>query len=167
MLTKKKGPGSLAHRLRAPLAMVSAVVMGLTMLPAASGANDLPTTDDPRVDLAPGLLDAETTGLGMDLVGHVSKWDTPFAPPMSSPGTFAYVNSDMAFSGDNVLQGNYQGFQVYDISDPTAPALRTSVLCPGGQGDVNVYGNLAFQSVEEASGRVDCGTEGALSLIHI
>ena len=68
------------------------------------------------------------------------------------------VNSDLAFSGDNAFVGNYNGFQVYDISDPADPALRSSFVCPGGQGDVSVHGDLLFMSVEETRGRIDCGT---------
>ena len=56
---------------------------------------------------------------------------------------------------------DFNGFQVYDLTDPTDPTLRSSFVCPGGQGDVSVYGNLLFMSVEETRGRIDCGTQGA------
>jgi hypothetical protein len=36
----------------------------------------------------------------------------------------------------------------------------TSLVCPGGQGDVSVYKNLLFMSVEMPNGRLDCGVEG-------
>src|SRR5690606_32246488 len=76
-------------------------------------------------------------------------------------GTFAgssAYSSDLAFTGKYAIQGNYMGFQVYDISDPAAPVHKLDFLCPGGQGDVSVYGNLLFMSVESAPGRLDCGT---------
>jgi hypothetical protein len=63
----------------------------------------------------------------------------------------------MAYQGTNLFLGNFNGFQIHDISDPTSPKLRTAVLCPGGQGDLSVWGNLLFMSVEMPNGRVDCG----------
>ena len=54
--------------------------------------------------------------------------------------------------------GGYNGFNVFDVSNPAAPSIVTTVVCPGGQGDVSVYGNLLFMSVEETRGRLDCGT---------
>ena len=56
--------------------------------------------------------------------------------------------------------GNYNGINFYDIDNPMKIKLRTSVLCPGGQGDVSVYGHLLFMSAEAVNGRIDCGTQG-------
>ena len=56
--------------------------------------------------------------------------------------------------------GNFHGFNTYDIENPRKPKLLASIVCPGGQGDVSVYGNLLFMSVEQTRGRVDCGTQG-------
>jgi hypothetical protein len=78
----------------------------------------------------------------------------------AQPGDFAYLNADLAFSGNYVFQGGFHGFQVWDISDVRNPRLRTTFVCPGGQGDLSVYKNLLFMSVEEPRGRVDCGTQG-------
>lgn len=66
------------------------------------------------------------------------------------------TNSDLAFTGDHAISGNYNGFNVYDVSDPAAPVPTASVLCPGAQNDVSVYGDLMFLSVEAGSARVDC-----------
>ena len=66
------------------------------------------------------------------------------------------MNSDLAFQGDHSFVGNFNGFNIYDISNPEAPELRTSVVCPGGQGDVSVYKHLLFMSVEENRGKIDC-----------
>jgi hypothetical protein len=74
-----------------------------------------------------------------------------------------YANSDLAFSGQHLFVGNFSGFNIYDIHDPKAPKLVTSVLCPGGQGDLSVHGNLLVMSVEQTRGRVDCGTQGVQS----
>ncbi len=68
------------------------------------------------------------------------------------------MNSDLAFQGDFAFVGNFNGFNIYDISNPASPALRTSVVCPGGQGDVSVYGNLLFMSVEENRAKIDCSS---------
>ena len=54
------------------------------------------------------------------------------------------------------VRGSFHGFNIYDLSDPAAPTLKTSVVCPGGQGDMSVYGNLLFMSVEETRGKIDC-----------
>ena len=72
----------------------------------------------------------------------------------------AFSNSDLAFQGDHLFQGNFYGVNIYDISNPAQTALLTSMVCPGGQGDVSVYKNLLFMSVEMPNGRLDCGTQG-------
>jgi hypothetical protein len=74
--------------------------------------------------------------------------------------TLNFVNSDLAFSGDVLYVGNYHGFLAYDIEDAVRPRLLSSVVCPGGQGDVSVYGHLLIMSVEQTRGRIDCGTQG-------
>jgi hypothetical protein len=70
------------------------------------------------------------------------------------------MNSDFAFQGPHLFLGNFHGFNFYNVEDPRKPQLRVSVPCPGGQGDLSVYKTLLFMSVEEARGRVDCGTQG-------
>ena len=72
----------------------------------------------------------------------------------------AFANSDLAFQGNHLFQGNFYGVNIYDISNPANAKLLTSMVCPGGQGDVSVYKNLLFMSVEMPNGRLDCGTEG-------
>ncbi len=81
------------------------------------------------------------------------------APPQRSSLNFA--NSDLAFRGEHLFIGNFNGFNTYDIEDPKKARLIGSVVCPGGQGDVSVFRNLLFMSVEQTRGRVDCGTQGA------
>src|SRR5215467_4336440 len=72
----------------------------------------------------------------------------------------AFANSDLAFQGNHLFQGNFYGVSIYDISHPAHTTLLTSMVCPGGQGDVSVYKNLLFMSVEMPNGRLDCGTQG-------
>jgi hypothetical protein len=72
----------------------------------------------------------------------------------------AFANSDFAFQGNHLFQGNFYGVSIYDIADPAKTTLLTTLVCPGGQGDVSVYGNLLFMSVEMPNGRLDCGAQG-------
>src|SRR5438067_1390002 len=70
------------------------------------------------------------------------------------------TNSDLSFSGHYVIQGNYNGYQVWDMMNPKKPRLKIGFLCPASQSDVSVYKNLLFVSGEGMSGRLDCGTQG-------
>ena len=72
----------------------------------------------------------------------------------------SFANTDMAFSGDLLAVGNYHGFNLYRLGEDAAPRLISSVVCPGGQGDVSIVGNLLLMSVEQTTGRVDCGRGG-------
>jgi len=140
--------------------------------------------DDPRTGLKGGLYDAASVISGFQLITTtpkpgsfgpdleaVKKSESEPAPPPPTPGSaparggargpsYGGTNSDLAFSGKYLFQGNYLGINIYDISEPAKIKLTTSIVCPGGQGDVSVYGNLLFMSVEAANGRLDCGTEG-------
>ena len=80
-------------------------------------------------------------------------------PPQAGAG-LAFGNSDLAFGGDRMFVGNFNGFNAYVIENARKPQLVSSVVCPGGQGDLSVHGNLLFMSVEQTRGRVDCGTGG-------
>ncbi len=71
-----------------------------------------------------------------------------------------FANSDMAFAGNILFEGNFHGFNTYNIEDPSVPRLLASVVCPGGQGDVSVVGDLLIMSVEQTRGRLDCGLQG-------
>ncbi|MEO0548918.1 MAG: DUF305 domain-containing protein [Pseudomonadota bacterium] len=72
----------------------------------------------------------------------------------------SFSNTDMAFSGDMLIVGNYHGFNIYSLAESDVPELISSVVCPGGQGDVSIVGDLLIMSVEQARGRVDCGRQG-------
>ncbi len=76
------------------------------------------------------------------------------------PSLLNFANTDLAFSGDILVAGNYHGFNAYDISDPRSPVQLSSVVCPGGQGDVSIVGDLLIYSVEQTRGRLDCGLQG-------
>jgi hypothetical protein len=87
----------------------------------------------------------------------------PFDPVLANRPSFA--NSDLAFSGDMVIVGNYHGFNTYDIERADKPRLVSSVVCPGGQGDVSVHGHLLIMSVEQTRGRIDCGVQGVQTAV--
>jgi uncharacterized protein (DUF305 family) len=71
-----------------------------------------------------------------------------------------FANTDMAFFDDIMVAGNYHGFNIYRLGDDGEPSLISSVVCPGGQGDVSVVGDILIMSVEQTRGRVDCGLQG-------
>lgn len=72
----------------------------------------------------------------------------------------SFANTDMAFAGDVMVAGSYHGFNVYRLGGNGVPELQSSVVCPGGQGDVSIVGDLLIMSVEQTRGRLDCGLEG-------
>ncbi len=141
---------------------------------------------DPRAKLTPGVYDAGETSMGMKHLALIKKPDVfqlgtsdPEAAKvkkvmdqigMNNPkipkemnlviAQLAFANSDMAFQGNHLFQGNFYGMNIFDISNPANAKLLTSMVCPGGQGDVSVYKNLMFMSVEMPNGRLDCGVEG-------
>ena len=116
---------------------------------------------DPRVGLKPGMTDAGQAAMGMELVSHVSKPEA-FEDPT---GGLNFANSDLAFQGPHLFLGNFHGMNFYNVEDPRRPQLRVSVPCPGGQGDVSVYGKLLFMSVEQTRGRLDCGPQGVTGVV--
>ena len=115
--------------------------------------------EDPRIGLAAGVHDAGEAILNLEKLASL-----PRAPGFSledeqeSGGRMS--NTDLAFRDNYVFVGNYAGINVYDISDPANPSLEVSIVCPGGQGDVSVHGNLLFMSAQETRGRLDCGASG-------
>ena len=118
----------------------------------------LPNGIDPRVGLGAGFLDARSAAHNLRLIAHRDKPDGWFNT--AKPGDINYWNSDLAFAGTYAIQGSWNGYKVWDISTPANPKLRATLVCPGGQGDVSIYRNLLFVSVEERRGRTDCGTQG-------
>jgi hypothetical protein len=143
--------------------------------------------NDPRFKLKPGLYDAGETSLGLKhllllhkpdafQLGAVQPDDPKIAKTVGQLGLgdmaktskplqmviaqLAFSNSDLAFQDNHLFLGNFYGVNIYDIANPAKTSLLTSIVCPGGQGDVSVYGNLLFMSVEMPNGRIDCGAQG-------
>jgi len=136
---------------------VSSVVLALMV----EGGAQSPTTTrpaDPRVGLKGGLTDAEVAAKGLELISNLPKPEGFIDP--SGNHSLNFANSDLAFQGNHAFLGNFAGFNIYDIENTRKPRAVTSVVCPGGQGDVSVYGNLLFMSVEQTRGRIDCGVDG-------
>ena len=137
-----------------------AALLSLSVAPLAAQAPQ----PDPRVGLKGGWLDAATAASNMRLISATPRPDGFFLA--GRPGDFGTANSDLAFRGPLVFQGNFNGFQIWDVSNPALPVLKTAFVCGGGQGDVSVHGNLLFLSVEETRGRVDCGNQGAAGMVN-
>jgi hypothetical protein len=154
-----------------------------TLPPGMTGSD----ANDPRAKLKPGLYDAGEASLGIKHllllkkpdafqlgssdpddpkvqkvfgqlgIGNSSKIPKPLQLVIAQ---LAFSNSDLAFQGNHLFQGNFYGVNIFDISHPANATLLTSLVCPGGQGDVSAYKNLLFMSVEMPNGRLDCGAQG-------
>jgi hypothetical protein len=134
-----------------------AVVLALAV--AAPAAAQLPTTNDPRANLSAGMDNAGTAELGLDHLANRPKPPGMFDP--NNAGNFLFLTSDMAFQGDHAFVGSFNGFNIYNIANPANPTRVATVICPGFQGDLSVYGNLLFMSVEDANARTNCSTDPA------
>ncbi len=119
-----------------------------------------PTAPSPdrRVGLRAGWMNAADAAWNLRLVSAAPK-PAQFTDD-TNPGDFGFLNSDIAFTGHYVIQGNFHGLQVWDIAQPSHPTLVTTYVCPDAQNDVSVYRNLLFTSGEDFNGRLDCGTQG-------
>jgi hypothetical protein len=116
----------------------------------ANTTSTKPPSPDPRVGLRAGKMDAGE-----------AIWNLKVLSKTPPPAEFTDVtNSDLAFTGHYAIQGNYNGYQVWDISNPRQPKLETGYVCPASQSDVSVYRNLLFVSGENLAARLDCGTQG-------
>ena len=165
------------------VACVAALTMAVGLVGYAQQKPAAP--NDPRVGLKPGLRDAGEAARNMERIATLPKPEGFFdpkqpggtpTPPERDPNLpppdpnappdprfanmLGFANSDLAFSGNHLFMGSFHGFNTYDIERPGKPKVLASIVCPGGQGDVSVHGNLLFMSVEQTRGRIDCGTEG-------
>ncbi len=118
-------------------------------------AQTYPTGKDPRNGLKSGMLDAGVALEGMKQVSF-----TPKAAEFDTARGLTFVNSDMAFRGNYVYQGNFAGFSIWDVSNPAKPVKMSVVSCITSQGDPSIYGNLLFLSAEGGGNRNDCGKGG-------
>src|SRR6266851_886356 len=143
---RKSAMASLAKPLSLALGLLSLAACATTKLDMSTTA----PSPDRRVGLRAGVTNAGEASWNLRVVSQT--------PPSEK---FAGVtNSDLAFTGNYAIQGNYNGFQVWDVSNPSKPVLKVGYLCPASQSDVSVYKNLLFVSGEGMGGRLDCGTQG-------
>jgi hypothetical protein len=138
--------------------MVCVGVVVLALMMEGGAQSPAAPQADPRVGLKGGLTDAGVAAKGLELVSNLPKPEGFIDP--SGNHSLNFANSDLAFQGDHVFLGNFAGFNIYDVENTRKPRVVSSVVCPGGQGDVSVYGNLLFMSVEQTRGRIDCGVDG-------
>jgi hypothetical protein len=130
---------------------------GTASVPNANMSAAAPSPD-PRIGLKAGWWDAGQAAWNMALVST-----TPPSPNFlnrADPGDQRVWNSDLAFTGTYVIQGNFAGYQVWDVANPKSPTLKTWYLCIGSQSDVSVIGHLLFESTEATNARVDCSPAG-------
>ena len=143
-------------RLTLALGLVTAAACSTAVLQTAvaqvptTSMSTTPPSPDPRIGLKAGLYDAGEATWNMQVLSKTKP----------SEKFVGITNSDLAFLGKYAIQGSYNGYQVWDISNPAQPTLKTAFVCPASQSDVSVYKNLLFVSGEGLSGRIDCGTEG-------
>ena len=121
--------------------------------------------------LAPRIAEDAEAGEAGDLVDTArpdirEEEDEDGNPRFGERGSLlSFANTDMAFSGDLLVAGNYHGFNVYRLGDDGIPQLASSIVCPGGQGDVSIAGDLLLMSVQDSRARKDCGLQGIESNI--
>ncbi len=123
--------------------------------PSWVSAQTYPSGPDPRNGLKHGLHDAGEAIKGMRLVSTTKK-----AAEFDTLRGLTFVNSDLAFKGNLVYQGNFAGFSIWDVSNPAKPSMVSVVPCITSQGDPSIYGNLLFVSAEGAGNRNDCAKGG-------
>ena len=170
-------------------ALLSLVIAG------SAEERQAPAAADPRVGLKAGMKDAGEAARNLELVASLGKPQGFFDPklPAGEPtlpekdpkeeekeaaeaakpdakpdpraNMLSFANSDIAFSGNHLFMGSFHGFNIYDVGNPRKPKLVASIVCPGGQGDLSVHGNLLIMSVEQTRGRLDCGTQGVQTAV--
>ena len=163
--------GDIANDQAAEIERMNAVLVSLSV--------------DPRAGLAAGLYDAGQVASNVRLVASYRKppgfldpgnpMETPAIPASEEPADpkplekkyedarspmLSFSSTDMAFAGDVLVTGSYHGFNIYRLGADGLPQLVSSVVCPGGQGDVSIVGGLLLMSAQETRGRLDCGLQG-------
>jgi hypothetical protein len=128
---------------------LSLALVSLAAWTVSAAAQTAAPSPDPRIGLKPGVYDAGE-----------AIWNLRVLSKTPVTEKFAGINSDLAFTGRYAIQGNFNGYQVWDISDPSHPSLKTGYFCPASQSDVSTYKNLLFVSGEDLTARIDCGAQG-------
>jgi hypothetical protein len=132
------------------LVFAAAVAPSTFQAQTPSNLSPTPPSPDPRIGLRAGAYDAAEAAWNLKVLSE-TRPSEKFATG---------INSDLAFTGNYVIQGSFSGYQVWDISNPKQPTLKTAYFCPASQSDVSVYKNLLFVSGEDLTARIDCGAGG-------
>jgi LVIVD repeat len=150
-------PIRMPRTLLAPTLLVATAFAACTPSTVSRSSSATPTSvsmsapsPDPRIGLRGGAYDAAEAVWNLNVLSSTKP----------SEKFVEGINSDLAFTGNYVFQGSFNGYQVWDISNPRTPTLKTAYVCPASQSDVSVYRNLLFVSGEDLRARLDCGTGG-------
>ncbi len=151
MRSTRVAPATMWRRVAPLLASCALIATSVTVLHAQT----YPSATDPRNHLKHGLHDAGVALQGMRLIATAPK-----PAEFDSVRGLTFVNSDLAFKGNLVYQGNFAGFSIWDVSDKSKPKMVSVVPCITSQGDPSIYGNLLFVSAEGGGNRNDCAKGG-------
>lgn len=159
-MTLLKDPRTRHRRLGVVLTAAGLLAALLTAGPAAATPDP---GDSPAVQEKVSQSDAAVAEAaiasgeipGQDEIVHSANIEPLVNIPKEAlPGT----NSDLAFQGKYAFAGNYDGFRIFDISNPKAPKTVAQVLCPGSQNDISVSGNLLFLSTDSSRSDNSCAS---------
>jgi hypothetical protein len=102
----------------------------------------------------------------MHVIGSSLRAGAVFGPPPAGPGDVPWDtrNTDLAFWGNFVVQGRYDGFRIVDITSPGNPREIAYHKCISPQGDVGVWNNLVFRSVDSGQITDGCTTNSTQQL---
>ncbi|MEU0509580.1 MULTISPECIES: LVIVD repeat-containing protein [unclassified Amycolatopsis] len=133
-------PGT--QRRRRLFALAGAIALSLTTLGAAPAS------------AAPGIPGVDEVSQSRN-IQHLA--NIPKQAPFDNVDAFG---TDIAFTDDHAIVGNYNGFTIYDIKKPSKPKIVSQVLCPGSQNDVSVSGDLLFLSTDSSRSDNSCASAG-------
>ena len=143
--------------LRAPVALALAAVL---TFPALALAHDsLPAELEQFLEPLPDGTAPQPTGHDHDVHS-----DNMFLVANNDDGGTYRQGSDLAFWGNLAVLGSYDnpgGFRLMDIADPSNPVKVGQFACRGPQGDVSIWRDLVFVSVDTPMTGPQCGATPA------
>ncbi|MFF3850266.1 LVIVD repeat-containing protein [Streptomyces sp. NPDC002328] len=151
--TRRRRMGVVAACAGLLAALLTAAPAAATPDPGDGPAVEREVSQRAQAEAAEAIADGAIPGkdeiVHSDNIEHLTN-----IPKDVLPGT----NSDLAFQGDYAFSGNYDGFRIFDISDPKAPKTVSQVLCPGSQNDISVSGDLLFLSTDSSRSDSSCNS---------
>jgi hypothetical protein len=133
------------------LATTALLVVTVAVAPASNAETPVPTTDSTTADVAtPPGVDEISSSRNLRQIANIPKQG-----PFATEGAFG---SDLAFQDRYAFAGNYEGFVVYDIKNPSRPSIVSQVQCSGPQNDISVYGDLLFLSTDDPRSDDSCSS---------